>query len=138
MFDRVIGPLLGYVAGILLFCLMTLTCVDVIGRYFFNTPVTGGFELTEMMLAALIFFGLPLVTIRNEHVTVDLLDPVTPDWLLRIQHVVVVPGLRGRDRLSRLAALASRRQHGGGRRDHGAAQAQDRLPHLLDERADGR
>ena len=88
VFDRVIGPLLGYVAGILLFCLMTLTCVDVIGRYFFNTPVSGGFELTEMMLAALIFFGLPLVTIRNEHVMVDLLDPVTPDWLLRIQHVV--------------------------------------------------
>jgi TRAP-type C4-dicarboxylate transport system permease small subunit len=88
IFDRVIGPLLGYVAGILLFCLMTLTCVDVIGRYFFNTPVTGGFELTEMMLAALIFFGLPLVTIRNEHVMVDLLDAVTPDWLLRIQHVV--------------------------------------------------
>lgn len=87
-FDRVIGPLLGAIAGILLFCLMTLTCVDVIGRYFFNTPVTGGFELTEMMLAALIFFGLPLVTIRNEHIMVDLLDPVTPDWLLRIQHVV--------------------------------------------------
>ena len=46
----------------LLFCLMTLTCVDVIGRYFFSMPVTGGFELTEMMLAALIFVGLPLVT----------------------------------------------------------------------------
>jgi TRAP-type C4-dicarboxylate transport system permease small subunit len=41
-----------------------------------------------MMLAALIFFGLPLVTIRNEHVMVDLLDPITPDWLLRVQHVV--------------------------------------------------
>jgi TRAP-type C4-dicarboxylate transport system permease small subunit len=88
IFDRVIAPLLGTIAGILLFCLMTLTCVDVIGRYFFNTPVTGGFELTEMMLAALIFFGLPLVTIRNEHIMVDLLDPVTPDWMLRIQHVV--------------------------------------------------
>jgi TRAP-type C4-dicarboxylate transport system permease small subunit len=51
-------------------------------------PVTGGFELTEMMLAALIFMGLPLVTVRNEHVMVDLLDPVTPDWLLRILHIV--------------------------------------------------
>ena len=88
IFDRVVAPLLGTIAGILLFCLMTLTCIDVIGRYFFNTPVTGGFELTEMMLASLIFFGLPLVTIRNDHIMVDLLDPVTPDWLLRIQHVV--------------------------------------------------
>jgi TRAP-type C4-dicarboxylate transport system permease small subunit len=49
-------------------------------------PVTGGFELTEMMLAALIFFGLPLVTVRNEHVMVDLIDPFMPDWLLRIVH----------------------------------------------------
>ena len=28
------------------------------------------------------------MTLRNEHVTVDLLDPVTPDWLFRVQHVV--------------------------------------------------
>jgi TRAP-type C4-dicarboxylate transport system permease small subunit len=41
-----------------------------------------------MMLAALIFAALPLVSLRNEHVTVDLFDPVTPDWVLRIQHVV--------------------------------------------------
>ena len=41
-----------------------------------------------MLLAALIFAGLPLVTLRNDHVTVDLLDPVVPDWLFRIQHVV--------------------------------------------------
>jgi TRAP-type C4-dicarboxylate transport system permease small subunit len=67
---------------------MALTCVDVFGRYFLNRPVWGGFELTEMLLAALIFAGLPLVSLRNDHVTVDLLDPVTPDWLFRIQHVV--------------------------------------------------
>jgi TRAP-type C4-dicarboxylate transport system permease small subunit len=71
-----------------MFCLMALTCVDVFGRYFLNSPVWGGFELTEMLLAALIFAGLPLVTLRNDHVTVDLFDAVTPDWLFRIQHVV--------------------------------------------------
>ena len=41
-----------------------------------------------MLLAALIFAGLPLVTLRNDHVTVDLFDPVVPDWLFRIQHIV--------------------------------------------------
>jgi TRAP-type C4-dicarboxylate transport system permease small subunit len=78
---------LAYVAAALLFALMLLTCIDVGGRYFFNRPVWGGFELTEMMLAALIFAGLPLVSLRGDHVTVDLFDPVTPDWLFRIQHV---------------------------------------------------
>ena len=87
-YDRVVGLPLGLVSGLLLFCLMMLTCVDVVGRYFLGAPVSGAFELTEMMLAVLIFAGLPLVTIRNEHVMVDLLDPVTPEWLLRVQHVI--------------------------------------------------
>jgi len=68
--------------------LAVLTCADVVGRYFLSRPIFGAFELTEMLLAALIFAGLPLVTLRNEHVTVDVFDPITPDWLFRIQHVV--------------------------------------------------
>lgn len=87
LFDRLLVPTLGYVAATVLFCLMLVTCVDVLGRYF-NYPLFGGFELTEVLLATLIFAGLPLVTLRNDHVTVDLFDAVTPDWLLRIQHVV--------------------------------------------------
>jgi TRAP-type C4-dicarboxylate transport system permease small subunit len=88
LFDRIVVPVLGYAAALVLFCLMLLTCVDVVGRYFLGTPVYGGFELTEMLLAALIFAGLPLVTLRDDHITVDLLDPVVPDWLLRVQHAL--------------------------------------------------
>ena len=87
-FDRAVAPVLGWLAAALMLALMLITCVDVIGRYFLNKPLWGGFELTEMLLAALIFAGLPLVTLRGEHVVVDLLDPVTPDRLFRIQHVV--------------------------------------------------
>ena len=98
--DRVVTPVLGVVASLVLFCLMILTCADVIGRYvpdllgrffpgvFVSKPVYGAFEITEMLLAALIFAGLPLVTLRDEHVTVDVLDGVTPDWLLRVEHVI--------------------------------------------------
>ena len=87
-FDRAVVPALGLFAAALMFGLMLLTCVDVVGRYFFNKPVTGGFELTEILLASLIFAGLPLVTLRGDHITVDLFDPLTPDWLFRIQHVL--------------------------------------------------
>ncbi|HUL91295.1 MAG TPA: TRAP transporter small permease [Burkholderiales bacterium] len=87
-FDRAVVPALGAIAAALMFCLMLLTCVDVVGRYFLNKPVTGGFELTEMLLASLIFAGLPLVTLRGDHITVDLFDAVTPDWLFRVQHVL--------------------------------------------------
>lgn len=87
-FDRAVVPLLGYLAAAVMLGLMLLTCADVVGRYFLNKPITGGFELTEVLLAALIFAGLPLVTLRADHITVDLFDPVTPDWLFRIQHAL--------------------------------------------------
>ena len=103
------APVLGALAALVLFAMMTLTCADVIGRYFFSQPIFGGFELTEMLLAAMIFLGLPLVTLRNEHITVDVLDSITPDWLFRR---AARRGLRDRHavhRLSRLAALAAGR-----------------------------
>jgi TRAP-type C4-dicarboxylate transport system permease small subunit len=85
--DRFVIPALSYAAGAVLFSLMLLTCADVVARYFLNKPITGGFELTECLLAALIFAGLPLVTLKNEHVTVDLFDAMTPDWLFHLQHI---------------------------------------------------
>jgi TRAP-type C4-dicarboxylate transport system permease small subunit len=88
LFDRAVAPLLGIIAAIVLFGLMLITCLDVVGRYFFGRPVYGAFEITEMLLATLIFAALPLVTIRNEHVTVDVLDPITPEWMFRLQHVI--------------------------------------------------
>jgi TRAP-type C4-dicarboxylate transport system permease small subunit len=87
-FDRAVTPVLGAVAAAVLFAMMVLTCADVIGRYFLSSPVYGAFEITEMLLAALIFAGLPLVTLRNEHVTVDVFDSITPDWAFRLQHMV--------------------------------------------------
>lgn len=86
-FDHIVTPVLGVLAAAVLFAMMTLTCADVIGRYFFSKPIFGGFELTETMLAVMIFLGLPLVTLRNEHITVDVFDAVTPDWLFRVQHI---------------------------------------------------
>jgi TRAP-type C4-dicarboxylate transport system permease small subunit len=88
LFDRIVVPALGYFAALVLFALMALTCADVVGRYFLGMPVYGAFELTEMLLASLIFAGLPLVTVRDDHITVDLLDAVVPAWFFRIQHVV--------------------------------------------------
>ena len=54
--------------------MMLLTVVDVVGRYVFNRPLRGAFELTELMLVVLIFAGLPLVSYADEHVTMDFID----------------------------------------------------------------
>lgn len=68
--------------------MMLLTCVDVIGRYLFTRPIPGSFELTEILLAAIIFIGLPIVSLKNDHVTVDLFASVTPYRMLVVQHVL--------------------------------------------------
>jgi TRAP-type transport system small permease protein len=65
---------LGAASASVLFAMMLITAVDVIGRYLFNKPLAGGFELTEMMLAALIYCGLPLVSKRREHIVIDTFD----------------------------------------------------------------
>jgi TRAP-type C4-dicarboxylate transport system permease small subunit len=72
--ERTADAVLGVAAAAILFCMMTLTFVDVVARYILNRPIRGGFELTELMLLVLIFAGLPLVTHAREHVTVDLID----------------------------------------------------------------
>ncbi|NKB76451.1 MAG: TRAP transporter small permease subunit [Gammaproteobacteria bacterium] len=50
----------------------------------------GGFEITELMLASLIFCGLPLVTLEQEHVSVDLFDRFIPQALHRFRDLLVL------------------------------------------------
>jgi TRAP-type C4-dicarboxylate transport system permease small subunit len=66
--------LLGAISASVLFAMMLVTAIDVAGRYLFNKPLAGGFELTELMLAALIYCGLPLVSKRREHIVIDTFD----------------------------------------------------------------
>jgi TRAP-type transport system small permease protein len=70
------GPIrlcIAWISAILLCAMMALTVVDVIGRYGFNAPLSGSTEVTELLLSAIIFIGLPAATLDNDHVTVDFL-----------------------------------------------------------------
>ncbi|MBA4501563.1 TRAP transporter small permease [Marinobacterium marinum] len=62
------------VSASVLFFLMALTCVDVFGRYLFNSPIHGGTEMTEIGLAVMVFAAMPVITWRGGHIVVDLLD----------------------------------------------------------------
>lgn len=61
-----------------LVCLMAamvaLTFADVIGRRLFGNPIFGAHDLTEHLMALLVFTGLPLVTLAAFHLKVDLFD----------------------------------------------------------------
>ena len=75
---------LGVLAAVLLFGMAAMTTADVVGRDFLGIGVPGSYELTSVLLAALIFVGLPLATERDEHVAVDLIDHVLPRRGVRI------------------------------------------------------
>ena len=59
-------------SGIVLIWIVALTCVDVIGRYFFNSPLYAGAEMIQVSMAGVIFFSLPYMFFKNEHIIVDL------------------------------------------------------------------
>ncbi len=66
--------LLKLISAIAVILLMLVTCVDVVGRYMFNNPLTGSTELTEMMVGIVVFSVFPLISWQKEHVVVDILD----------------------------------------------------------------
>lgn len=63
----------------MLFAMVALTFIDVVGRRLFNVPVYGANDITEHLMAVIIFAGLPLLTAQRGHLSIDLLDA----WLLR-------------------------------------------------------
>ena len=79
---------------LLMFCLLLMVVInfaDVTGRHLFNHPIYGIHDLTEHLMALVVFCGLPLVTMAGMHLTVDLLDKVLQSPSLRwLQSVIVV------------------------------------------------
>ena len=86
---KLLSTLCGLLAALALFAIMVLTFVDVMGRKFLSTSVTGSLELTELMMVVVIFAGLPLVSLRGEHVVFDSLDRLLPAAALRAQQALV-------------------------------------------------
>jgi TRAP-type C4-dicarboxylate transport system permease small subunit len=81
---RIMTRTLGVLAALLLFGMAAMTTADVLGRDFLGVGVPGSYELTSLLLAALIFVGLPLTTEREEHVAVDLVDMAVPVRAVRV------------------------------------------------------
>lgn len=67
------GNMLSYLGAVGLFVMMLLTAADVAGRYLFNRPILGAFELTEFLVLILIFSFLARTQAEKNHVAVELL-----------------------------------------------------------------
>lgn len=76
-------------SSLVLFALMVMTCIDVTGREFLGDPLDGATELTQLMLGAIVFAVLPTVSLREEHVAVDLLDIWFPKRFIGARQAVL-------------------------------------------------
>lgn len=74
LLNKVLSAAFGAVASLLLFLLMMLTFADVVGRNALHKPISGSGELTELSLFVIIFLMLPQVTVRHQHIVINLLD----------------------------------------------------------------
>jgi len=73
--DRIMMPLIRafYYAGV--FCIilmMLLTVADVLLRFFLGKPILGSYEITEYLMAVLVFSAVPYTEALKGHVKVDL------------------------------------------------------------------
>ena len=74
--SRAVGILVtasAYIAGAVLVLLMLLTTADVVGRYFFNAPLTGVFDLTQFAVLIMTFLSFAYCAYHGAHVAIELL-----------------------------------------------------------------
>jgi len=53
--------------------LALMTCVNVLGRYLFSSPIHGCVDYTENVLVVIVAFGLAATTAADEHISLDVL-----------------------------------------------------------------
>jgi TRAP-type C4-dicarboxylate transport system permease small subunit len=63
---------MAYGSAVALFFLMMLTVVHVVGRSFFNSPVTGAIEISAYVLLLVVALGWSSAALAQGHIKVDL------------------------------------------------------------------
>jgi len=83
--NTVIEAVLKAVAVLGLCGMSLLTVVDAGGRYLLNHPIIGSVELIELMMVAVIFSSIPLMTRSRGHIVVDTFSHFFPEGVQRLQ-----------------------------------------------------
>ncbi|SLN76577.1 TRAP transporter small permease [Oceanibacterium hippocampi] len=78
------------VAGFALLVMMTLTVIDVTGRFLAGRPLTGANEIIRIALAVAVSCALPAVTYRGGHITLGLLTGPATHVLERLRGFLVL------------------------------------------------
>ena len=78
MVARAMIAILAPLSAVTLFIIMMVMVADVTGRYLFNQPLRGAYEITEFLMCVMVFGALPLVSLWSRQVEASLLSDVAP------------------------------------------------------------
>jgi TRAP-type C4-dicarboxylate transport system permease small subunit len=82
------SKIMAIIASLVLGAMMLLTLGDVAGRYFFNTPIRGTWELVGLLLVFAGTWGLAYCQIKKAHIRVDILLNIFPRRVREIINVI--------------------------------------------------
>jgi len=88
-FVEILANILVSIAGAALAMMMFMMAIDVIGRYFFNSPLPGGLEMVEFFMALIVPLSIAYCASKRSHVAVDLVVDHLPKILRQILRVIV-------------------------------------------------
>src|SRR5699024_9536265 len=71
------------ISSVLLVLMMLLITADVVTRYFFNSAITGAYELTELILALIVFYSLGTTQLKGNNIEIDFFTRKMPQ---KFQH----------------------------------------------------
>ncbi len=84
-FRRKLNNILLIISGSLLVFIMFLGFSDVFARYFFSTSIVEREELFRVSLIVIFVTSFPVITMRHEHLDVDLLDNLFAGAMKKVQ-----------------------------------------------------
>jgi TRAP-type C4-dicarboxylate transport system permease small subunit len=80
------------IIAVVMFSMMAVTFIDVTGRYVFNAPIPGGFELIQFLMPLAMFGALPVITRLEEHIVISVLEGVLGSRGVWLQRFLVLIG----------------------------------------------
>jgi TRAP-type transport system small permease protein len=73
-----ISRIMAGVAAVVLFAMMMIAVIDVCGRFFFNKPMNGSFELGGILLVTAGTWGMGYCQLRKNNIRIDVLTDRFP------------------------------------------------------------
>ena len=87
---RNVEKILAFIGIFMLMMLMFLGTADVIGRYIFNSPITGGMEMSQLLMMAVGILCWAYVQETKSYINVDILCAYYPPGVKRVLDIGIL------------------------------------------------